>query len=84
MSAVIILQVVLSVGLLLLLLWLKQLPEAMHKRQEQMLQQHLDRELETFRGALPWISKCSRSRIPISRRERRSSSSSLGNCRPRC
>ncbi|MBN1909636.1 MAG: hypothetical protein JW818_07855 [Pirellulales bacterium] len=42
-------QIGIAIGLFLLWQWLKQLPAAIHKRQEQLYQQQLDRELELLK-----------------------------------
>lgn len=50
--ALLILQVLLTIGLLLAWKWLLGLPQAVHDRQKQSVQHELDRELEEIRGLL--------------------------------
>jgi hypothetical protein len=47
----IVLQMLLGIAIFLLWLWLKQLPASIHKRQEQLLQQQLSKELELLKIA---------------------------------
>jgi len=47
----IVLQILLGIAIFLLWQWLKQLPASIHKRQEQLLQQQLSKELELLKIA---------------------------------
>lgn len=51
-TVIVVLQTALLIGLGLVGLWLKGLPDSMHRRQEQLLQKELSSEIESLRASL--------------------------------